>query len=146
MRFKSTFKTLFAAVVIAACAAVASAQTTQVEGTVKLKQADGTETPVVGATVDIYRTDIKSDYHVKTDKKGHYLHAGLPFIGTYTLIVSAPGAQPAWASGLRFTQVQTKDFTLSPGDVISLGVPLYKPVDLQVGRSDTDEIEVLSLH
>ncbi|HST50602.1 MAG TPA: carboxypeptidase regulatory-like domain-containing protein [Pyrinomonadaceae bacterium] len=133
MRFKSTFKTLFAAVVIAACAAVASAQTTQVEGTVKLKQADGTEAPVVGATVDIYRTDIKSDYHVKTDKKGHYLHAGLPFIGTYTLIVSAPGAQPAWASGLRFTQVQTKDFTLSPGDGSTLTLDKIKAMETSAG-------------
>jgi hypothetical protein len=129
MRFKSTFKTLFAALFIAACAVVASAQTTQVEGTVKLKQADGTEVPVVGAQVDIYRTDIKSDYHVKTDKKGHYLHAGLPFVGTYTIIVSAPGAQPAYASGLRFTQVQEKDFTLSPGDGSTLTLDKVKALE-----------------
>jgi tetratricopeptide (TPR) repeat protein len=134
MRFKSTFKTLLAAVVIAACAAVASAQTTQVEGTVKLKQADGTEVPVMGATVDIYRTDIKTDYHVKTDKKGHYLHAGLPFIGTYTIIVSAPNAQPAWASGLRFTQVQTKDFTLSPGDGSTLTLDKVKAMETSGGN------------
>jgi tetratricopeptide (TPR) repeat protein len=137
MRFKSTFKTLFAALFIAACAVAASAQTTQVEGTVKLKQADGTEVPVVGAQVDIYRTDIKSDYHVKTDKKGHYLHAGLPFVGTYTIIVSAPGAQPAYASGLRFTQVQEKDFTLSPGDGATLTLDQVKALEAGGGGPRT---------
>jgi tetratricopeptide (TPR) repeat protein len=116
MRSKLIFQTLLAALVLAACAVAASAQVTQVEGKVTLKQADGTEVPVAGATIDIYRTDIKGDYHTKTDKKGHYVHAGLPFVGTYTIAVSAPGAQPTYASGLRFTQTQTRDFTLSPGD------------------------------
>lgn len=137
MRFKSTFKTLIAALFIAACAVLASAQTTQVEGTVKLKQADGTEVPVVGAQVDIYRTDIKSDYHVKTDKKGHYLHAGLPFVGTYTIIVSAPGAQPAYASGVRLTQVQEKDFTLSPGDGSTLTLDKVKALEAGGGGPRT---------
>lgn len=116
MSFKPFVRALAAALVLAATAAVASAQVTQVSGKVTLKQADGTEAPVAGATVDIYRTDVKQEFHVKTDKKGQYLHAGLPFIGTYTLIVSAPGAQPTFATNLRFTQVQTRDFQLRPGD------------------------------
>ena len=91
MRSNLFIRTLLAAVFVAACCVAASAQTTQVEGVVKLKQADGTETPVVGATIDIYRIDIKQEFHTKTDKKGHYIHAGLPFVGTYTLVVSAPG-------------------------------------------------------
>jgi len=129
MRFKPLFRATLAALILAACAVVASAQTTQVEGVVKLKGADGTEAPVAGATVDIYRTDIKQEFHVKTDKKGHYLHAGLPFVGTYTIAVSAPGAQPTWASGLRFTQVQTKDFTLSPGDGSALTLDQIKKLE-----------------
>jgi len=129
MRFKSIFSTTLVALIIAACAVVASAQTTQVEGTVKLTQADGTTVPVVGANVDIYRTDIKAEYHVKTDKKGHYLHAGLPFVGTYTIVISAPGAQPTWASGLRFTQVQTKDFILTPGDGSTLTLDKIKSLE-----------------
>ena len=120
MRFKPLFRATLVALILAACGIVASAQTTQVEGIVKLKQADGKEVPVAGASVDIYRTDIKQEFHVKTDKKGHYLHAGLPFVGAYTIAVSAPGAQPTWASKLRFTQVQTKDFLLSPGDGATL--------------------------
>src|SRR5947209_18735401 len=135
MRFKSIFSTTLVALIIAACAIVASAQTTQVEGTVKLTQADGTTVPVVGANVDIYRTDIKAEYHVKTDKKGHYLHAGLPFVGTYTIVISAPAAQPSWASGLRFTNVQTKDFTLSPGDGSTLTLDKIKTLEASGGGS-----------
>ena len=116
MSFKLFVRSLAAALALAVTASVASAQTTQVSGKVTLKKADGTEAPVAGATVDIYRTDIKGEYHVKTDKRGQYTHAGIPFVGTYTIAVSAPGAKPTFASGLRFTQVQTQDFVLEPGD------------------------------
>lgn len=115
MRSKPFIRTLFAALLLAAFAVAASAQTTQVNGTVKLKQADGTEVPVAGAQIDIYRTDIKGEYHTKTDKKGKYIHAGLPFIGTYTIIVSAPGARPTFATKLRFNASQERDFLLQPG-------------------------------
>src|SRR5688500_521365 len=102
MRSNLFLRTLFAALFLAASAVAVSAQVTQVNGTVTLKQADGTEVPVAGAQVDIYRTDIKGEYHVKTDKKGKYIYAGLPFVGTYTVTVSAPGARPTWASKKRF--------------------------------------------
>lgn len=115
MRSKPFVRTLFAALLLAAFAVAASAQTTQVNGTVKLKQADGTEVPVAGAQIDIYRTDIKGEYHTKSDKKGKYIHAGLPFIGTYTMIVSAPGARPTFATKLRFNASQERDFLLQPG-------------------------------
>jgi hypothetical protein len=135
MSFKPFIRTLAAALVIAAMAVVASAQSTQVSGTVKLKQADGTEVPLAGATVDIYRTDIKGDYHVKTDKKGHYLHAGLPFVGTYTLIVSGPGARATFATGLRFTQVQTRDFLLQPGDGSTMTLDQVKALGASSGSA-----------
>ena len=126
MSFKPFVRALAAALVLAATAAVASAQVTQVTGKVTLKQADGTEVPVAGATVDIYRTDIKQKYQVKTDKKGQYMHAGIPFVGTYTLIVSAPGARPSYATNLRFTQVTTRDFVLQPGDGSTLTLDQVK--------------------
>ncbi len=116
MRSNPLLRTLFAALLVAASAVAASAQTTQVNGTVTLKQADGTEVPVAGAQIDIYRTDIKAEYHTKTDKKGTYIHAGLPFVGTYTIVVSAPGASPAALTKQRFTTDTKRDFELSPGD------------------------------
>lgn len=116
MRSNPLLRTLCAALLLAASAVAASAQSTQVNGKVTLKQADGTVVPVAGALIDIYRTDIKGEYHTKSDKKGNYIHAGLPFVGTYTVVISAPGASPTSAAKLRFTQQTQYDFELKPGD------------------------------
>src|SRR5271165_3990943 len=76
--------------VIAACflgfAAVASAQVSGIEGVVK----DPDGKPIQGAVVKIERKDIKGNYNVKTDKKGHYGHYGLP-LGTYKISVEVDG-------------------------------------------------------
>jgi len=52
----------------------AQAQTGGLEGDVRDREGN----ILVGATVEIVRTDIKMRFEVKTDKKGHYLYAGLP--------------------------------------------------------------------
>jgi tetratricopeptide (TPR) repeat protein len=116
MRFKPLLHAFAAAVVLAASGVIASAQVTQINGKVTLKQADGTIAPVVGAQIDIYRTDIKWEDHIKTNKKGEYQHAGIPFVGTYTLVVSAPGARPAFITNVRLSQRPNNDFQLDPGD------------------------------
>jgi len=64
----------------------ASAQVSSVEGVVKGD--DGQ--PIKGAIVKIERKDIKGNYPVKTDKKGHYGHYGLP-LGTYKISVEVDG-------------------------------------------------------
>jgi tetratricopeptide (TPR) repeat protein len=92
-----------------------SAQTGQLEGTIKLKDADGKVTPVQGATIDIYRTDIKAHYKAETDKNGRYIRIGLPLQGNYIVVVSGPGMQPTWEV-LRLAQVPVRDFTVSPGN------------------------------
>lgn len=138
MRSKPFVRTLFAALLLAASAVAASAQTTQVNGTVKLKQADGTEVPVAGAQIDIYRTDIKGEYHTKTDRKGNYIHAGLPFIGTYTIIVSAPGARPTFATKLRFNASQQRDFLLQPGGGEKLTLDEIGKLDASRGTASAD--------
>lgn len=89
---------LLALALLIAGAVSALAQVGRIEGDVVKA---GTKEPVVGAEVVIERTDIKGSYPVKTDKKGHYLHAGVPFVGTYTVIVSAPGHEPSFQSGIR---------------------------------------------
>ena len=71
-------------------------QTTSVEGTVKGE--DGK--PVVGAVIQITRTDVKANYTVKTDKKGHYFHAGLP-IGVFSVAVSVDGQVKDQVNGVR---------------------------------------------
>jgi tetratricopeptide (TPR) repeat protein len=72
------------------------AQTTALEGDVKGE--DGQ--PLRGALVKIERTDIKGNYKVKTDKKGHYFHAGLP-LGTYNITVEVDGKDVDKVSGVR---------------------------------------------
>jgi tetratricopeptide (TPR) repeat protein len=57
-------------------------QTTSLEGDVKGD--DGK--PLPNANIKIDRKDIKGAYKTKTDKKGHWFHAGLP-IGTYRVAV-----------------------------------------------------------
>ena len=64
----------------------AFAQTTIIEGVVK----DPTASRCQGAVVDIERTDIKGSYTVKTDKKGHYGHYGLP-MGEFDVSVLVDG-------------------------------------------------------
>lgn len=64
----------------------AFAQVSSIEGDVKGE--DGA--PLKGALVKIDRKDIKGHYQVKSDKKGHYFHTGLP-LGTYKLTLEVDG-------------------------------------------------------
>ncbi|HEY6400816.1 MAG TPA: carboxypeptidase-like regulatory domain-containing protein, partial [Blastocatellia bacterium] len=91
MKIKHLMSAFAGCAVIALASLTASAQTGRLEGDVV--KAD-TKEPIVGAEIQIERTDIKGSYPVKTDKKGHFLHAGVPYVGTYTIMVSAPGFQP----------------------------------------------------
>lgn len=67
-------------------ASAAFAQVSSIEGDVKGE--DGA--PLKGALVKIERKDIKGHYQVKSDKKGHYFHTGLP-LGTYKVVVEVDG-------------------------------------------------------
>ena len=70
-------------------AASALAQVTTIEGTVT-----GTDgKPVQGAVVKIHRTDIKWDSQLKSDKRGHYIHTGVPAGGTYDVSVLIDGKE-----------------------------------------------------
>ncbi len=107
-------KTLWLTVVALACLTVSAfAQVGRIEGNVLKK---GTTEPIVGAEVEIVRTDIKGNYPVKTDKKGHFLHAGVPFVGTYTILISAPGQEPTFLTGIRPDRDMPLKIELNPGD------------------------------
>ncbi len=64
----------------------AHAQTTAIEGDVKGEDGKGLK----DAIIKIERLDIKGNYKTKTDKKGHYIHAGLP-IGDYKVTLEVDG-------------------------------------------------------
>ncbi len=72
------------------------AQTSSLEGDVKGE--DGK--PLKDAIVLIERTDIKGNYKTKSDKKGHWFHAGLP-LGTYIIKCEIGGKIVDQVSGVR---------------------------------------------
>jgi len=112
MKIKHPLSAFAGCALLALASLTAAAQTGRLEGDVV--KAD-TKEPIVGAEVQIERTDIKGSYPVKTDKKGHFLHAGVPYVGTYVVIVSAPGCQPDFAE-VKGSQSEPIKFELRSGD------------------------------
>ena len=113
-------KHFFAAVVAIALfilsTLVAAAQYGPLRGHVKFKQADSTVVPAVNAVIDVFRTDISGNWNTKTDKKGEFHFAGLPFVGTYTIAASLPNAQPTYIQGVNVKQDNDYELVLTPGD------------------------------
>ena len=85
------------------------AQITAMEGDVKGE--DGK--PLVGAMIKIVRTDIKGNYNVKTDKKGHFFYNGLP-IGQYNVTVEVGGKEIAYHFGSIPHSDPTTNFPVFP--------------------------------
>jgi tetratricopeptide (TPR) repeat protein len=81
-----------------------------------MQQADGQKVPLAGAVIDVFRTDMQAKYDTKTDKKGEFVFAGLPFIGTYTVVASHPTARPNFVPGVRVGQGNVIEVVVTPGD------------------------------
>lgn len=94
----------------------AAAQVGQLRGHVVLKKADGSTERVAGATIDVFRVDLPGKYETKTDKRGNFVFAGLPFIGTYIIAASAPNARPQAVPGVRAGRDIDYKVELEPGD------------------------------
>jgi tetratricopeptide (TPR) repeat protein len=80
------------------------AQTAAFEGTVK--GPDGK--PLQGAQVKIERQDVRGNYNVKTDKKGHYFYGGLP-LGMYKISVAVDGQERDARNNIRTKVGETVD-------------------------------------
>lgn len=116
MSRKFYFSILIAAAVFMAGHLVSYAQTVPVGGTVELKKADGTQEVVAGALIEVYRTDIKAGFpSAKTDSKGQFRFAGMPYNGIFTFAVSAPNCTPMIFPNVRAGQEKLL-IVLSPGD------------------------------
>src|SRR6185312_2400334 len=68
------------------------------------------------AQIDVFRTDISAKYNTKTSKKGEFVFAGLPFIGTYIVAASHPTAKPNWVPGVKAGRDIPCEITVTPGD------------------------------
>jgi len=116
--FRKYFLPLLASIaLIASINIVGFAQSAQLRGHVTLKQADGTVVPAAGAVVDVYRTDITTGkISTKTDKKGDFIYAALPYVGEYIISVSMPGAQSSYLHGVNVKSERIYELELMPGD------------------------------
>lgn len=103
--------------ILVACASITSfAQVGELRGLVWMQQADGQKVPLAEAQIDVFRTDMAGKYNTKTNKKGEFVFAGLPFVGTYTVAASHPTAAPNWLPGVKVGRDITFEVTVTPGD------------------------------
>jgi tetratricopeptide (TPR) repeat protein len=113
----------------------AFSQTSIIEGIVK----DPDGKPLPGAVINIDRTDIKGHYTVKTDKKGHYGHYGLPFGGTYDISVVVDGQVKDFVKGVRTKgDPTTEDFNLKSAQAVAAGAP---PAEVERGMTKAQKEE-----
>jgi tetratricopeptide (TPR) repeat protein len=113
---KYFYGALAVVILIASASMTTFAQVGELRGQVMLEQADGQKVPLADAQIDVYRTDISSKYNTKTNKKGEFVFAGLPFVGTYTVAASHPTAAPSWVGGVKAGRDIPVVLNLKPGD------------------------------
>jgi len=116
MRRFNLFSSIIATAVLVLSAVAATAQTGQLRGHVILKQADGTTVKPADVVIDVYRTDMAGQFHTKTDKKGEFIFAGLPFIGTYIVAASLPTASPYAMRNVKVGRDIDYEIVLGPGN------------------------------
>ena len=80
---------------IAALVTVASvpafAQLGELRGQVFMEE-NGQKVPLADAKIDVFRIDQKGQYETKTNKKGEFVFAGIPFVGDYSVAASPASA------------------------------------------------------
>lgn len=108
---------IFGTAALVACMSVAAvAQTGELRGRVVMTQADGSKVPVSEAAIDVFRTDLPGKYSTKTNRRGEFVFAGLPYVGVYIVAASHPTARPDWQPNVRAGQGIEYEITLTPGD------------------------------
>jgi tetratricopeptide (TPR) repeat protein len=113
---KHFFGALAVAILVASASLTAVAQVGELRGHVWMQQADGQKVPLADAQIDVFRTDMSAKYNTKTNKKGEFVFAGLPFIGTYTVAASHPTAAPNFVPGVKAGRDIPCEITVTPGD------------------------------
>src|ERR1700741_3131387 len=110
------FGALVVAILLAFASLTSVAQVGELRGHVWMQQADGQKVPVADAQIDVFRTDMSAKYDTRTNKKGEFVFAGLPFVGTYVVAASHPTAKPNWVPGVKAGRDIPCEITVTPGD------------------------------
>src|SRR5258708_38846179 len=105
-----------AEIFIVSAALTSLAQTGELRGHVIIKQADGQSVPASDAVIDVFRTDVSGKYNTKTNKKGEFVFAGLPYVGTYIIAGSHPSARPNFVPNVKVGRDVDYQVELTPGD------------------------------
>jgi tetratricopeptide (TPR) repeat protein len=106
---------LAVAVLVTVASVPAFAQVGELRGQVFMEQ-NGQKVPLAEAQIDVFRTDMKGKYETKTNKKGEFVFAGLPFVGTYTVAASHPTAKPNFVPGVKAGRDMRVEVVVTPGD------------------------------
>jgi tetratricopeptide (TPR) repeat protein len=112
---KYLYGVLAVAILVASASMTAFAQVGELRGQIWMEK-DGQKVPLPEAQIDVFRTDMTGKYNTKTNKKGEFVFAGLPFVGTYTVAASHPTAAPGWVGGVKAGRDIPVELTLTPGD------------------------------
>lgn len=116
MTTKLVFRILAGFALILSVAALTFGQAAEMRGHVVIVQADGQTVPASEALIDVYRTDISGKYNTKANKKGEFVFAGLPLVGTYVIVASHPTAKFDWLANVKIGRGDDFELKLSPGD------------------------------
>jgi tetratricopeptide (TPR) repeat protein len=130
---RKSFFAIFAAIGLLSTAFVASAQTGELRGHVTMTQADGTKVPASDVVIDVYRVDISGKYQTKTNKKGEFVFAGLPYVGDYAIGASHPSARPTYLPNIKVGRGSDFEITLTPGDGKRLTLDEIKAAEKNFG-------------
>lgn len=113
---KSVTRIFFVSAMVAVCSVSMFAQLQPVSGVVEVVKADGSRSPVAGALVEIFRTDVKSGQPpATTNAKGQFSFAGVQIGQTFVISVSGPGIAPTYLPNVRGGQEKIL-ITAYPGD------------------------------
>ncbi len=124
------------------------AQTAAIQGDVKGE--DGK--PLVGAMVKIERTDIKQNYSVKTDKKGHYFYGGLGVPATFNVTIEVGGKVVDSVTGVRTASAEPVDVNFdlkaaaaraakastAPAEEVERGMTPQQKADFEKKKKDAE--------
>lgn len=138
---KRIFTVVAATALVITASVAASAQVGELRGHVFMQQADGTKVPLADAGVDVFRTDIAGKYNTKTNKKGEWIFAGIPYLGTYTVAVSHPTAQPTWQPNVKAGRDIDVALTVTAGDGRKLTLDDIKALGAAAGTATTSGSE-----
>src|SRR5690349_19717816 len=113
---KYIYGALAVTALIVSVSLTACAQVGELRGHVFMQQADGQKVPLADAQIDVFRTDMAAKYQTKTNKKGEFVFAGLPFTGTYIVAASHPTAAPSFVPGVKVGREIPCEVTVTPGN------------------------------